>query len=110
MGKHQLYKEIKIATKGSLQTEMNISHSNHDVIFFFLINFKSGTVNKSRELKFSNEINKHSTRNWYKINWFSEREREREISLSTVRHCPHFDGWDQYHQEIQNMMDNIKEI
>ena len=64
------HKEIKIATKGSLQTEMNISHSNHDVIFF--INFKSGTINKSRELKFSNEINKHLT-----MNWFSERERER---------------------------------
>ena len=31
---------------------MNISHSNHDVIFF--INFKSGSVNKSQELKFSN--------------------------------------------------------
>ena len=46
------------------------------------------------------------------MNWFSEREREREreISLSTVRHRPHFDGWDQYNQEIQNMMDNIKEI
>ena len=51
------------------------------------------------------------------MNWFSERERgrerererEREISLSTVRHCPHFDGWDQYNQEIQNMMDNMKE-
>ena len=39
-----------------------------------------------------------------------EREREREISLSTVRHRPHFDGWDQYNQEIQNMMDNIIEI
>ena len=37
MGKHQLYKEIKIATKGSLQTEMNISHSNHDVIFLLLL-------------------------------------------------------------------------
>ena len=77
-----------------------------------------GTVIKSRKFKFSNEINKHSTRNWYKINWFSERERgrerererEREISLSTVRHCPHFDGWDQYHQEIKNMMDNIIEL
>ena len=52
LGKHRLDKEIKFATKGSLQTEMNISHSNHDVIFF--INFKSGTINKSRELKFSN--------------------------------------------------------
>ena len=38
------------------------------------------------------------------------REREREISLSTVRHCPYFDSWGQYHQEIQNMMDNILEI
>ena len=36
--------------------------------------------------------------------------REREISLSTIRHHPHFDGWDQYNQEIQNMMDNMKEI
>ena len=50
------------------------------------------------------------------MNWFSERERgrererEREISLSTVRHCPHYDGWDQYNQQIQNMMDNITEI
>ena len=44
------------------------------------------------------------------MNWFSEREREREISLSTVRHRPHFDGWDQYNQEIQNMMDIIIEI
>ena len=38
------------------------------------------------------------------------RERERESSLSTKRHCPHFDGWDQYNQEVQNMMDNITEI
>ena len=46
------------------------------------------------------------------MNWFSEREREREreISLSTVRHCPYFDSWGQYHQEIQNMMNNIIEI
>ena len=42
------------------------------------------------------------------MNWFFERERE--ISLSTIRHQPHFDSWDQYNQEIQNMMDNIKEI
>ena len=41
------------------------------------------------------------------MNWFSERERE--ISLPTVRHCPHFDDWVQYNQEIQNM-DNIIEI
>ena len=78
---------------------------------FFFIDFKSGTVNKSREFKFSNPFKyKHSTRNWYKMNWFSVREREREISLSTVWHRPHFDSWDQYNQEIQNMMDNIKEI
>ena len=38
------------------------------------------------------------------------REREREICLSTVRHRPHFDNWDQYNQVIQNMMDNITEI
>ena len=38
------------------------------------------------------------------MNWVSERERE--ISLSTVRHHPHFEGWDQYNQKIQNMMDN----
>ena len=44
------------------------------------------------------------------MNWFSEREREREISLSKVRHRPHFDGWDQHNQDIQNMMDNIIEI
>ena len=52
LGKHRLHKEIKFATKGSWQTEMNISHSNHNV--FFLINFKLGTVNKSQEFKFSN--------------------------------------------------------
>ena len=46
------------------------------------------------------------------MNWFfvREREREREISLSIVRHRPHFDSWDQYNQEIQNMMYNIIEI
>ena len=37
LGKHRLHEEIKFVTKGSLQTEMNISHSNHDVIFFFLL-------------------------------------------------------------------------
>ena len=26
------------------------------------------------------------------MNWFSEREK---ISLSTIRHRPHFDSWDQ---------------
>ena len=45
------------------------------------------------------------------MNWFFEREREREReSLSTGRHRPHFEGWDQYNQKIQNMMDNITEI
>ena len=44
------------------------------------------------------------------IGFLREREREREISLSTVRHCPHYNGWDQYNQQIQNMMDNIIEI
>ena len=45
------------------------------------------------------------------MNWFSEREREREReSFSTGRHRPHFEGWDQYNQKIQNMMDNITEI
>ena len=42
------------------------------------------------------------------MNWFSKRERE--ISLFTVRHRPHFDGWDQDNQQTQNMMDNIIEI
>ena len=45
---------------------------------------------------------------WIGFLW--EREREREISLSIVRHRPHFDSWDQYNQEIQNMMYNIIEI
>ena len=34
LGKHRLHKEIKFDTKGSWQTEMNISHSNNNVIFF----------------------------------------------------------------------------
>ena len=72
-------------------------------IFFLLIS-NWGQLTNHENLNFqilSNEINKHSTRNWYKMNWFSkrEREREREISLSTVRHHPHFDSWDQYNQE-----------
>ena len=44
------------------------------------------------------------------ICFLREREREREICLSTVRHRPHFDNWDQYNQVIQNVMDNITEI
>ena len=45
------------------------------------------------------------------IGFLREREKEREReSLSTGRHRPHFEGWDQYNQKIQNMMDNITEI
>ena len=80
LGKHQVHKKIKFATKGSWQTEMNISHSNQNVIFFLLISNQEQLTNR-KNLNFqilSNEINKHSTRNWYKMNWFSKRERERE--------------------------------
>ena len=63
--KHQLHKEIKFVTKGRWQTEMNISHSNHNVIFFLLIS-NWGQLTNHENLNFqilSNEINNHSTRN-----------------------------------------------